>query len=164
VSESIFDGPEPGTPEAEAAELAAIGEKVKRFTSSAEQPGPPPEVERFYWAAIALAGDLETSIALSRGLEVPRSCLNPLAVAALGESVDGPDLVLTDELALRLSLRLPSASNGATAAGAETPQRTFPGLRHVDALKREVPETTQLVEDLIEAGTLRHDRRTPRDA
>jgi hypothetical protein len=39
-------------------------------------------------------------------------------------------------------------------ADEEKPRRTFPGLRHADALKREVPETTQIVKNLLEAATL----------
>jgi hypothetical protein len=68
----------------------------------------------------------------------------------LGRLSRGPDVALDDGLALRLDIAL---------TGAEVPEVTgteprFPGLSHAEALAREVPPTRQLVEHLVEAGTL----------
>lgn len=104
-----FRGPEPGTPEWDAAHAGSAAV------------APDEDVARFYQAGILLARDVEASRALIRGLPVPRKRLNPKALAALGEPEEGPDIALDDELALRLEVQLPLKGDGAKPAGAETP-------------------------------------------
>jgi AAA domain len=56
------------------------------------------------WAALVLAKDPEAAKGLALGLPVPRSRLREEKLRAIGEPLTGPDIVLDDELALRLEL------------------------------------------------------------
>ena len=97
-----FTGPEPETPEWDAAQAAA--EEAAPEDTRAQLRA---------WAAFALAGDLAACHALAGGMPVPRHRLNPEAVAALELPEDGADVELTDDLALQLEMRMPAANGAA---------------------------------------------------
>ena len=61
---------------------------------------------RTYWAAVVLACDLTTCEGLLRGLPVPRHRLMGGVLIAIDEEPDGPPIVLTEELGLRIELAL----------------------------------------------------------
>lgn len=61
---------------------------------------------RLAWAALMLARDPTAMEALAAGLPVPRRHLRPGVLAAVGEAIEGPDVALDDELALRLDIGL----------------------------------------------------------
>ena len=63
-------------------------------------------MSRTFWAAVVLAADVDACEGLLRGLAVPRHRLHGGVIAALEEDLDGPAIVLSDELALRLELAL----------------------------------------------------------
>jgi hypothetical protein len=65
------------------------------------------ECARMFWAAVVLACDVLGCEALLRGLAVPRYRLHGGVLTAIDEDpFDGPAIVLSDELALRIELAM----------------------------------------------------------
>jgi hypothetical protein len=104
---------------------------------------------RTAWAALELAADPAAMEALAAGMAVPRRRLNPAALKALREPLDGPDVTLDKDLALRLEVALPVADKANDPRVGEWLERAS------DLLAEEDPGPTPfLVGELLVAGAL----------
>lgn len=101
------------------------------------------------WAALVLGADVDAASALIAGLSVPRRRCSTVALQALHEPLEGPDVTLDDELELRLRVAFPQADDEVSAPAhswtpvdllafeADPPSPpaigglVYPGLRHV---------------------------------